>query len=44
MDDSGLVSTGRRALSGKLRGPVFTSRPCTVGGPVTIIMSGVPAC
>ncbi len=34
----GLVSSGRRALASKLRGPGFKSRPGTVGGPVTIIM------
>ncbi len=37
---SGLVSSVRRALTSKLRGPGFNSRPGTVGGPVTIIMWG----
>ncbi len=37
---SGLVSSVRRALASKLRGPGFKLRPCTVGGPVTIIMWG----
>ncbi len=36
----GLISTVRRALSSKLRGPGFKSWPGTVGGPVTIIMWG----
>ncbi len=36
----GLVSSVRRALASKLRGPGFNSRPGTVGGPVTIIMWG----
>ncbi len=39
---SGLVNKGSRALSSQLRGPRFKSRPGTVGGPVTIIMCGVP--
>ncbi len=37
---TGLVSSVRRALTSKLRGPGFKSRPVTVGGPVTIIMWG----
>ncbi len=37
---SGFVSSVRRALASKLRGPGFKSRPGTVGGPVTIIMWG----
>ncbi len=37
---SGLVSSIRRALASKLRGPGFKSRSGTVGGPVTIIMWG----
>ncbi len=37
---SGLVSSVRRALASKLRGPGFKSQPGTVGGPVTIIMWG----
>ncbi len=36
----GLVSSVRRALSCKLRGPEFKFQPGTVGGPVTIIMWG----
>ncbi len=36
----GLVSSVRRALASKLRGPGFKSRLGTVGGPVTIIMWG----
>ncbi len=35
---SGLVSSVRRALASKLRGPGFNSWPCTVGGPDTIKM------
>ncbi len=35
---SGLVSSVKRALASKLRGPGFKSWPGTVGGPVTIIM------
>ncbi len=35
---TGLVSSVKRALSSKLRGPEFKSRPGTVGGQVTIIM------
>ncbi len=31
-----LVSSVRRALASKLRGPGFKSRPGIVGGPVTI--------
>ncbi len=38
---SDLVSSVRRALASKLRGPGFNSRPGTVGGPATIIMWGV---
>ncbi len=37
---SGLVSSVRRALASKLRGPGFKSRSGTTGGPVTIIMWG----
>ncbi len=37
---SGLVSSVRRALASKLRGPGFKSQPGTVGSPVTIIMWG----
>ncbi len=37
---AGLVSSVRRALASKLRGPGFNSRPGTVGGPATIIMWG----
>ncbi len=37
---SGLVSSVRRALASKLRGPGFNSRPGTVGGQATIIMWG----
>ncbi len=40
IDLSGLVSSIRRALASKLRGPGFKSRPDTVSGPVTIIMCG----
>ncbi len=36
----GLVSSVRRALASKLRGPGFKSWPGTVGGQVTIIMLG----
>ncbi len=36
----GLVSSVRRALASKLRGPGFKSRPGTVGSPATIIMWG----
>ncbi len=36
----GLVSSVRRALASKLRGPGFKSQPGRVGGPVTIIMWG----
>ncbi len=39
-DISGLLSSVRRALVSKLRGPGFKSRPGTVGGPVTIMMWG----
>ncbi len=35
---SGLISSVRRALSSKLRGPGFKSQLGTVGGLVTIIM------
>ncbi len=35
-----LVSSVRRAISFKLRGPGFKSQPGTVGGSVTIIMWG----
>ncbi len=35
-----LVSSVGRALASQLGGPGFKSRPCTVGGPVTIIMWG----
>ncbi len=41
---SGLVSSVRRALASKLRGPGFKSQPGTVGGPVTIIMWGARPC
>ncbi len=34
------VSSVRRALASKRRGPGFKSRPGTVGGPFTIIMWG----
>ncbi len=37
---SGLVSSDRKALSSKLRGHGFKSRPGTVGGLATIIMWG----
>ncbi len=37
---SGLVSSVRRALSSKLSGSGFKSRPGTVGGLVTIIKCG----
>ncbi len=37
---SGLISSVRRVLSSKLRGPVFKFWPGIVGGPVTIIMWG----
>ncbi len=37
---SGLVSSVRRSLASKLRGPGFKSQPGTVGAPVTIIMWG----
>ncbi len=37
---SGLISSVRRALASKLRGPGFKSQPGTVGGPATIIMWG----
>ncbi len=33
-----LISSVRRALASKLRGPGFKSRPGTVGGTLTIIM------
>ncbi len=35
---TGILSSGRRVLSSKLRGPGFKSWPCKVGGQVTIIM------
>ncbi len=37
---SDLVSSDRRALASKLRGPGFKSQPAKVGGLVTIIMWG----
>ncbi len=37
---SGFVSSVRRALASKLRGPGFKSWPGTVGGRLTIIMWG----
>ncbi len=39
-DLPGFINSVRRALSSKLRGPGFKSRPGTMGGPVTIIMWG----
>ncbi len=39
--DSGLISTVSRALSSKLRGPGFKSRPRIVGSLVSILMWGV---
>ncbi len=41
---SGLISSVRRALSSKLRGPGFKSQPGTVGGLVTIIMWDAQRC
>ncbi len=37
---SGLISSVKRALASKLRGPGFKSRSGRVGGPVTMIMWG----
>ncbi len=40
---TGLISSVRRPLASKLRGPGLKSRPGTVGGPITIIMWGCSA-